>query len=430
MNILQLTPGTGNFHCGSCLRDHAFLKALQDLGHDVVMVPMYLPLVTENENIGSPADDIPIFFGGVNIYLQTKFALFRHTPRWLDRMLDSNKLLMTAAGKIGMTKPRELGELTVVAFEGADGKQRKEVERLAAWIQETQKPDVLVLSNCLLAGLAPHLKETVGCPIVCVLQGEDTFLEDLPEPYRTQSWDLLHQRSASIDLAIAVSDYHASIMRPRLACDVAVVHNGIDLTGYSERDAAPDPPVIGTLARQCATKGLHRLVDAFIELDHPTARLHAVGTRMPTDEPFVAEQRAKLEAAGLADRVTFSPNVTRAEKIEALRGMTLLSVPALYGESFGLYLLEAAACGVPVIQPRHAAFPEVVSALQNGLLYDPDTPGALTDALRTALSEPAATQALGDAGARNVRERFHIRAVTEDFVRHLESCAIDDVKSS
>jgi hypothetical protein len=41
MRILHLTPGTGNFHCGSCLRDHALIKALRVRGHDALMAPLY-----------------------------------------------------------------------------------------------------------------------------------------------------------------------------------------------------------------------------------------------------------------------------------------------------------------------------------------------------------------------------------------------------
>lgn len=412
MRLVQLTPGTGNFHCGSCLRDHAFLKALRQQGHEVVLVPMYLPLVTE----GGEENDIPIFFGGINVYLQTKFALFRKTPRWLDKVFDGKGMLMKAAGQMGMTKPKQLGEITIASLKGAAGPQRKEVDRLVDWLNETQEPDVIILSNSLLMGLAPRIKEKLGCPIACVLQGEDTFLDDLPDPYRSQAWDLQREASKSVDLSIAVSQYHASIMAPKLECPVDVVHNGMDLDGYERRDAEPDPPVIGYLARMCYVKGLADLVDSFIELEHPTARLNVVGTCMPTDEPFMAEQQAKLERAGLADRAAFHPNVTREEKIQHLRSMTLLSVPAMYGESFGLYLLEANACGVPVVQPHHAAFPEVVGATGGGIVFEP---GKLTEALRDALANPERTAALGATGADTVWNAFNIGAATEKFVAAL-----------
>lgn len=414
MRIVQLTPGTGNFHCGSCLRDHAFLKSLREQGHEVVLVPMYLPLVTE----GGEQNEIPIYFGGINVFLQTKFALFRNTPRWVDKLFDGRGALMKAASKMGMTKPRQLGEITVASLKGAAGPQRKEVDRLVDWLKETQTPDVVVLSNALLMGLAPRLRERLGVPIVCVLQGEDTFLEDLPEPYRTEAWDLLRAASQTCELGIAVSHYHEGIMSPKLDCPTTVVHNGMDLTGYAQREVEPDPPVIGYLARMCHIKGLGDLVDAFIELAHPTAKLEVVGTCMPHDLNDVEEMKTKLAAAGLADRSSFHPNVSREEKIDRLRGMTLLSVPAMYGESFGLYVIEANACAVPVVQPRHAAFPEVVGATGGGILFEPG-PGALSAALRSALADPEGTAALGRAGADAVWTKFDVAVATSRLIEAL-----------
>jgi len=418
MRIVQLTPGTGNFHCGSCLRDHAFLKALREQGHEVVLVPMYLPLVTE----GGEQNEIPIFFGGINVFLQTKFALFRNTPRWVDKLFDGRGALMKAASKMGMTKPKQLGEITIASLKGAAGPQRKEVDRLVDWLKETQSPDVVVLSNALLMGLAPRLREKLNVPIVCVLQGEDTFLDDLPEPYRTEAWALLREASQHCELGIAVSHYHASIMAPNLTCPVTVVHNGMDLSGFARRDTPPDPPVIGYLARMCHIKGLGDLVDAFIELQHPSARLEIVGTCMPHDLKYVEEMKAKLAAVGLADRAAFHPNVSRAEKIERLRGMTLLSVPAMYGESFGLYVIEANACAVPVVQPRHGAFPEVIGATGGGVIYEPG-PGALAAALRSALADEDGLAKLGAAGADAVWTEFDVTVATRRLTDALSPVA-------
>ena len=419
MRILQLTPGTGNFHCGSCLRDHAFINALNGMGHDVRIVPMYLPLVTEEPL----PDDVPLFFGGVNVFLQTKYAAFRRTPRWFDRWFDSTALLTGVAKRMGMTKPRQLGEMTLASFQADRGPQRKEVERLVDWVRDHGKPDLVILSNCLLAGLARPLRAALDRPVVCTLQGEDTFLDDLPEPYHTQCWDLLRECSGHVDLAIAVSEYHAGIMRDRLDCEVRVVHNGIDLDGYEPRVVAPAPPVIGFLARMCRVKGLDTLVDAFVELAHPTARLRVVGTCMPSDEPFVEEQKRKLDAAGLGERCGFHPNVPRSEKIELLRGMTLLSVPAVYGESFGLYVIEANACGVPVLQPRHAAFPELLEITGGGRLFEP---GSLRAALDRALAEPEAMEELGRAGAGKVREHFSIEVASRRLLDAIGSTRSGD----
>ncbi len=80
MRILHLTPGTGSFHCGSCLRDNALVKALRARGHDAMMVPLYLPLVTDADE-ANPEQAVRV--GGVGLFLQQKFPWFRFMPRSL-----------------------------------------------------------------------------------------------------------------------------------------------------------------------------------------------------------------------------------------------------------------------------------------------------------------------------------------------------------
>ena len=148
MKIIQLTAGTGNFYCGTCLRDHALVKGLANLGHDATIVPMYLPIVAE-----TPVDSsAPLFFGGINVYLREKLSLFRHTPRWLDSFLDNRTLLRLAARNAGMTKARDLGELALAVLQVGDSRQQKELDRLIDWLSSHQRPDVVCLSNALLSG--------------------------------------------------------------------------------------------------------------------------------------------------------------------------------------------------------------------------------------------------------------------------------------
>ena len=150
MRIIQITPGTGSFYCGTCLRDNALVAELRRQGHDALMVPLYLPLMVDE---APTTDDTPLFYGGVNVYLQQKSALFRKSPRWLDRLFDAPKLLRLAASRAGSTEARELGDLTVSMLRGEEGRQIKELDRLADWLTEEQ-PEVVCLSNALLIGLA------------------------------------------------------------------------------------------------------------------------------------------------------------------------------------------------------------------------------------------------------------------------------------
>ena len=79
MRITFLTPGTGNFHCGCCLRDHALVKQVRKLGHDADMVPLYLPFVLD-ESLERD-EKRPILFGGINVFLQQKMPWLGSLPR-------------------------------------------------------------------------------------------------------------------------------------------------------------------------------------------------------------------------------------------------------------------------------------------------------------------------------------------------------------
>jgi glycosyltransferase involved in cell wall biosynthesis len=423
MRIIQITPGTGSFYCGTCLRDNALVAELRRQGHDALMVPLYLPLMLDE---APTTGDTPLFYGGVNVYLQQKSALFRNSPRWLDRLFDAPGVLSLAASRAGSTQAHELGDLTVSTLRGEDGNQIKELDRLADWLTET-RPEIVCLSNALLVGLARRIKEKTGAAVVCTLQGEDAFLDSLPESDSQAAWQALAERAADVDAFIAVSHYYGDVMRRRVGLSaerVHVVHNGIRLDGYGPAPAPPEPPVLGYLARLCRDKGLDTLVEAYLLLRErgrlPGLRLHVAGTMTAADEPFVEQLQTRLAAAGLTDETRFSPNLSREEKIGFLHGLSALSVPATYGESFGLYVIEALAAGIPVVQPRHAAFPELIEATGGGVLCEPDDPESLAAAVEALLQEPAAAWAMGARGREIVQERFNVTRMAEGMVRVFE----------
>ena len=181
MKLAFITPGTGNYYCGVCMRDNSLARSLMDAGHEVTMLPTYLPHFLDEEAV---AEDQPIFFGGINVYLQHKFSLFRHTPAWLDRVFDCKWLLRKAAARSDMTEGKDLGEITLATFRGEDGPIAKEVRKVVDWFRENEKPDVVLLSTILLAGLGRVLRRELSVPVVGFLQGEDSFLDSLPDDYR------------------------------------------------------------------------------------------------------------------------------------------------------------------------------------------------------------------------------------------------------
>jgi glycosyltransferase involved in cell wall biosynthesis len=433
MHLVQITPGTGGMYCGNCLRDNALVAEWRRLGHDTLMVPLYLPLTLDET---SQATGMPVFFGGINVYLQQISPLFRKLPSWLSRWLDSPTLLRWAAGRAAKTRARDVGALTVSMLRGEEGNQARELEQLVAWFESRQPPDIICLSNALLIGLARQLKARLGSRIVCNLQGEDSFLDAMPDPYRDTAWQTLAQRAADVDLFVAPSQYFARRMTQRLDLSsdrVRVVPNGINLDGFTPRpDVHGDVPTLGYFARMCPEKGLDTLVDAFLLLKQRQParplRLRVGGGCGPSDEPFVRQLKQKLERAGALNDVEFHPNLDRQPKIEFLRSLTLFSVPASYGEAFGLYLLEALAAGVPVVQPRTAAFPEIVEATGGGILCDPDDPAALANAIESLLDDPDRARSLGRAGCQAVHERFGAEQIAARLVTTFESLIVPSPK--
>ncbi len=419
VNIVQITPGAGGMYCGGCFRDNALVAALRKLGHDTLMLPLYLPLTLDEQN---QSEGTPIFFSGVNVYLEQKLPWFRRAPAWLHRTLASPKLLKLLGGMAGNTRAEDVGELTVSMLRGEEGNQAREVDELVTWLKAHHRPDVLSLSNVILAGMARRLKQELRVPIVCMLQGEDTFLDGLPQAQRALAWKILSERASEIDLFIAPSRYFADLMARRLnlaAERVRVVHNGINLEGYER--ARPQvkvgrAPVLGYFARMCAEKGLGLAVDAFIELKKrgltPNVKLHVGGGCGPGDEPFVEEQKGRLDAAGVLSDVIFFPNVSRAEKISFLESLDVFCTPALYGEAFGLYVIEAMAAAVPVVQPRHAAFPELIEATGGGVIAEPNAT-ALAMAIEDLLLNTPRARAFGEAGRRAVLEHFNVQRMAE-----------------
>jgi glycosyltransferase involved in cell wall biosynthesis len=426
MKIVLLTPGTGSYHCGVCMRDNALAKELHRQGHDALMLPMYLPL-TLDEDAASP--DTPIFFGGVSTYLREKVPWLRHMPHWLDRLLSSRVLLRLVAGKAAArTGGPDVAEMTLSMLRGELGNQAGEIEELIAWLREHARPDAIWFSTALQAGLARRLKAELGVPVLGFLQGEDAFIDGLGAPWSQRVWSLLGERMRDADLWVPPSAYFGELMARRIGWTAAereqriqVVPNGVSLEGYKTARETPRN-VIGYLARFIPGKGLGLLVDAFILLKKrgrfPEARLHCAGSMTEGDAVYVETLKVRLKAAGYDQDVDWRPNVSRDEKIAFFESLTLFSVPATYGEAFGLYVIEALAAGVPVVLPNSAAFPQLIEATGGGRLFELGATEAenaerLAVALESLLAEPALAEALGEAGRAAVRRDFTIGRLAE-----------------
>ena len=423
MKIVQITPGSGdNFYCENCLRDLYLVKAMRSVGHDVMMVPLYLPLQSDKK---PPISDIPIFYGGVNVFLQEKLAFFRRTPRWLDRIFDSPKLLGWVSRKAGMTSAKDLGETTLSMLKGEDGRQVKELDRLVTWLAEQkEKPDILCLSNILLVGLARRIKAELDVPIVCLLQDEEGFLDGLTSPYTEQAWREVAQRAKDIDGFIPVSRHYAGVMKERLGLAderIHVVHVGIYVDNYDFQEIVPEVPTIGFLSRMCSEKGLDVLVDAFIALKRRSelqnARLRVAGGKLDSDNKFVDSLKKRLESHGLLSDVDFLSDFGQQTRLDFLRTLSVLSVPEKQPVAYGLYVLEALATGVPVVQPNIGVFPELIEATGGGILHEPDNAEALAQTLGRVLLDEDLSDQLRRRGRAAVVEKFDIKRTSDELAR-------------
>ncbi len=412
MRILSITAGAAGMYCGSCFRDNALAAELLARGHDVTLVPVYTPTRTDEPNVSRHR----VLFGGISVYLQQYSSLFRETPRLLDRLWDSPWLISAFAGRAVSTDARLLGDLTVSMLEGREGALRKEFEKLVAWIREEPLPDVINLPNSLLIAMAEPLRTTFGRPICCTLQGEELFLNGLVAPYRDKAIDLIRARVRDVDRFIAVSDYCARFMSEFLRIPptrIAVVPLGISMAGYELRHATPrEGFTVGYFARVAPEKGLHVLADAYIRFrrrpGQSSARLVAAGYMAADQKGYLAEVRRTLAAAGLEDEFSYRGAVDRAGKLAFMNELDVLSVPATYDEPKGMFLIEAMAAGVPVVQPRRGGFIEIVERTGGGLLVDPDNPEDLANGLYRLWSDLPLRQRLGDCAFAGVRSHYTI----------------------
>ncbi len=422
MKILFVTAGAAGMYCGSCLRDNALAAELKRRGHDVLLVPLYTPTLTDEPNVSEKR----VFFGGVSVYLQQRARFFRWAPRVLDALLDAPWLLRAATSRSISTDPRSLGELTISMLEGEAGFQRKEFDKLLEWLVSEPPPDVVQLPNALLAGLAGPLRRELKRPVHCTLQGEDLFLDGLDPAHRTRALALIRENADHVDRFTAVSEYYAEFMKAYLgirAEKIDVVPLGISFEGFAPRtESVGQPFTVGYLARVAPEKGLSTLCDAYVRFRRmdgvPPARLAVAGYLAPDQKSYLIDAERRLAKAGLEAEFRYHGTLDRGQKIEFLRKLDVFSVPTVYVEPKGLFLLEAMACGVPVVQPRHGAFPEMIAKTSGGLLVDPNDPQALAEALYRLWKSPALRTELGKRSFEGVRVHYSV-ARSADRMLHI-----------
>lgn len=425
MKIAQIIPGSGgSFYCGNCMRDSKFVRALKDLGHQIIKVPLYLPIFEDAHDL----DEVPVFYGAVNLYLKQQFPVFRHMPAFVEQALDSKSVLEMAARKAGSTRAKGLEEMTISMLLGEDGNQKQELERLVDWLADEAKPDVVHLSNALLLGLAYRIKQRMGIPVFCSLQDEDVWVDAMDEKYRKKVWDLMSDRGKYVDVFIPVSNYFAAEIHRRMTIPdykMQTVHLGVDSIDYLPKPIVAKGPMIGYLSRMCEENGLAVLVDAFIILrkdsKYSTVQLKITGGKTGDDLQYIKQQKRKLAKANLEADVFWVDEFEGEERMKFFDSVRLISVPVVHGEAFGLYMLEAMASGIPMVQPALGAFPEVIETSGGGVIYGENKPEFLAKALGELIYDDARLLELSAAGISGVKSHFEIHEQAKKMVVVYES---------
>ena len=429
MNIVHIIPGSGgSFYCGNCLRDSKLFDALHAEGHNAIKIPMYLPLFSHDAN----QNEIPVFYGAISIYLKQKYALFRHAPQWLDNWLNSKPMLRFAARMANSTRATGLEDMTISMLLGEEGRQKDELEKMVHWLQTHIKPDVVHISNALLLGLAHKIRENLKVPVVCSLQDEDVWVDPMHPEMAEKVWQLMRKKAIDVDMFIPVSHYYTSFMKEKLQLPdhkLSTLHLGVDPDDYHFIDASEKPHNIGYLSRLCHENGLDILVDAFILLKkmdgHDDVRLLLTGGFTADDRSFIKEQKQKINSAGLTQSVEFIHDFEDQARNDFFDRVQLLSVPVHNGEAFGIYLTEAMAAGIPVVQPALGAFPEIIEKSGGGVCFPHNTPEELALALANLLKDKNQISLLSTNARKSMEEQFNIHSLAKELTGIYEKVVTD-----
>ena len=410
MRILALTAGAARMYCGSCLRDNTLAAELKRQGHHVVLLPLYTPTRTDEPNVSEPT----VFLNGISVCLCQEAAFFRRPRPLLDRLWDAPWMLKLASQTSIRVNPHSLGAMTVSMLRGEAGHQLKDIRKLTTFLRTEEPPDIAILPNSLLIGLARPIREALHRPVACTLQGEELFLNQLLEPYRSQALELIRAKCEDVDGFLAVSEFCADYWQAKLGIPdrkLHVVPLGIDPEGYGPPARVPGAPFkVGFFARVAPEKGLHLLAESYVRLrrerDFAGSALEVAGYLAPEHRGYLHSVERLMKDAGLAHEFHYRGELDRAQKIEFLRSLNILSVPSTYDEPKGIFLLEAMASGVPVVEPRRGAFREILERTGGGIMVEPGDAASLADGIYSLWKNPELAAELGRRGAEGVRQFY------------------------
>lgn len=407
MKILIISPGAGDsFYCGNCFRDSLQASALIRAGHDVTIMPLYLPM-------HHATDGVPIFFPAVSYYIEQ--AMFRkgNIPQWINRLASSKAFMNLASSLSGSTSAKGMESMTMSMITGDDGAFKRNITDMIEWIRKDGVPDVVHLSSSLLIGIASPLKEELGVPIVCSLQDEEVWIDSLDNDWAQAAWEAIAANTDSVDAFVTTSYYYKALIDEKMpSLSPKVIYPGINIEKYCH-DTLPDCPTIGFFYRMNDHDGLDTLAEAFVMLKKrgtiPHLKLRIGGGNTDSDKKFLSRVNDILRP--YIDDVIFEEDYSPALHHKFYREVSLISVPLRFDEGVGIYICEAYATSRPVVEPRRGSFPEIVG--DAGVLYDDESAAGLANALERVLTNPSLYNDLRHKARAMATERYSDKQCAE-----------------
>jgi glycosyltransferase involved in cell wall biosynthesis len=382
VKVLLIVPGSGDtFYCGNCFRDRLYAQALRHTGHEVVVMPLYLPV--SNKSFGT---DTPLFFPATSYYIAQKFFKKRTVPQFFKKILETPSMLRMAASLSGATSAKGMEQMTLSMIKGDDLHFSKEINKMIEWMVNHNHPNIIHLSTSMLIGIAKVIKNQINIPIVCSLQDEEIWIDTLNDRYARQAWDLIGKQAKYVDRFITSSEFYKSKIHSKIKeiKKIEVVYPGVDVEKYRSHHI-PKEPTIGFFYRMSHQNGLDILAQAFVKIKqqggNPQLKLKIGGGYTRENRRFIHQIRKTLKP--FAQDVTWIDHYAPDDHASFYKDISLICVPVRHQEAIGLYLCEAFAAGIPAVSPDTGSFSEILS--NGGVLYQPNTPDALANAIETIL---------------------------------------------
>ncbi|MDR3250451.1 MAG: glycosyltransferase family 4 protein [Tannerella sp.] len=414
LKILFIVPGSGDpFYCGNCFRDNLQANALRRAGHDVMIMPLYLPLRDK-----SFMADTPLFFPATSLYLSQKYFRKKAMPRWMEKILNSDLLLGLAASFSGSTSSEGLEDMTLSMIQGDDPVFRQQVQTLVEWVKKHERPDIIHLSSSLVIGIAKEIKKETGIPVVCSLQDEEVWIDGLQEVFARAAWKGIGENMQYVDAFVASSRFYKQIAErqfPQIK-PVHVVYPGLDTAKYAS-EHYPDYPTVGFFYRMNELNGLHILARAFAKLKEkgavPNLKLRIGGGFTSVDKSFLKKVRRTLSPH--RDDVFWHDTYSLQDHAAFYREISAICVPLTFDEGVGLYVCEAFAAGRPAIEPCTGSFAEIVG--DAGVLYSPNSADALADAIEKLFSADGLWQQCCNNALHLSRTRYSDATLSSELLK-------------